>query len=144
MTAALIGHGSAVFMDNSTGVSTELGEITSLTLPNPETQEVEATHFKSPNRRREYIAGLIEDGEGTFEMNLVPGSATDALIRQAQDSGDTRDYRIVIPADNDGETWEVTGQWIVRGYERMVPNDDRMTARLTVRFTGAAAEAAGA
>jgi hypothetical protein len=26
----------------------------------------------SPNRRREYIAGLIEDGEGTFEMNLCP------------------------------------------------------------------------
>lgn len=142
MTDAQIGWGAQFWLDNNLGTLVELGEITGISLPAPETTEVEATHFKSPNRRREYISGLIEDGEGTFEMNYVPGSATDLLVREAQTSGTSRDYKIVIP-DGAG-TWEVTGACIVRRYERNIPIDDRMTASLTVRFTGASTEAAGA
>jgi predicted secreted protein len=142
-TAAQIGHGAEFHLEATAGGTlTELGEITGITLPNPQVSEVEATHFKSPDRRREYISGLIEDGEGTFEMNYVPGAATDALIRAALDDGAARGYMIVVP-DGTG-TWEVTGDCIVRGYERRVPIDDRMTATLTVRFTGSATEAAGA
>jgi predicted secreted protein len=142
MTEAQIGWGAQFWLDSAGGTLTKLGEITGISLPAPETAEVEATHFESPSRRREYISGLIEDGEGTFEMNLVPGSATDVLIREAQSSGTTRDYRIVIP-DGAG-TWQVDGFCIVRRYERNVPIDDRMTASVTVRFTGAITEAAGA
>lgn len=143
-TEAQIGLGTEFWLDNNAGtpVLTKLGEIISVTPPNPQTAEVEATHMGSPNRRREYIAGLIEDGEGTFEMNYVPGSATDVLIRAAQASGLAKNYKIVIP-DGAG-TWEVTGQCIVRGYSRSLPIDNRMTATLTVRFTGASTEAAGA
>lgn len=141
-TEAQIGWGTEFWLDNASGTLTELGEITSVTPPNPQVADVEATHFKSANRRREYIAGLVEDGEGTFEMNYVPGSATDVLIRAAINDGDARDYKIVLP---DGEdTWEITGKCIVKGYERGIPIDDRMTATMTVRFTGASAEAAGA
>lgn len=141
-TEARIGSGAEFWLDNASATLTKLGEITSISLPNPQVADVEATHFGSPDRRREYIAGLIEDGEGSFEMNYVPGSATDVLIRAALDDGVTRDYKIVIP---DGDTgWEVTGSLIVKGFERNVPIDDRMTATLSVRFTGASAEAAGA
>lgn len=141
MADVTIGWGAAFHLDNSTGVLTELGEITGISLPNPQVADVEATHFKSPNRRREYVAGLIEDGEGTFEMNYNPGSASDALIREALTAGTVRDYKIVVP-DGSG-TWEITGSCVVKGYERNVPIDDRMTASLTVRFTGASTEAAG-
>lgn len=141
MTTAKIGYGAEFHLDNASNVLTELGEITAISLPNPQQADVEATHFKSPNRRREYIAGLIEDGEGTFEMNYDPGSATDALIRAALSDGVTRGYKIVVPDSVD--TWEITGDCIVKGYERRVPIDDRMTATLTVRFTGASSEAAG-
>lgn len=143
-TEAQIGLGAQFWLDNDAGtpVLTKLGEILSVTLPNPQVEEVEATHMDSPNRRREYISGLIEDGEGTFEMNYVPGSATDVLIRGALADGKTRGYKIVIP-DGAG-TWEIEGECIVRGYERNIPLDDRMTATLTVRFTGASTEAAGA
>jgi hypothetical protein len=120
---------------------TAIGEVTAVSLPNSQTAEVEATHFLSPNRRREFIAGLIDDGEGTFEMNLDPGSTTDALIRSAQTAGDSRTYEIVVPTSSG--TWKVTGTCIVRGYERRIPIDDRMTAVLTVRFTGSATEAVG-
>ena len=120
----------------------ELAEITSISLPNPQVEDVEATHFKSPARRREYVTGLIEDGEGTFEMNYAPDSATDTLIRAALETGDARAYKIVVPDGAAG--WAVSGTFIVKGYERNVPIDDRMTATMTVRFTGATTEAADA
>lgn len=142
MTEAAIGYGAEFHLATALGVLTELGEITAVSLPNPQVSDVEATHFKSAGRRREYITGLIEDGEGTFEMNYVPGSPTDVICRAALDDGAVRDYMVVLP-DGTG-TWEVTGQCIVKGYERNVPIDDRMTATLTVRFTGASTEAAGA
>lgn len=140
MTEAAIGYGTEFWLDNGSAVLTELGEILSVTPPNPQVADVEATHMKSPNRRREYIAGLIEDGEGTFEMNLVPGSATDELIQEALTDGVARAYKIVLPDGAFG--WEIEGDCIVKGYERNVPIDDRMTATLTVRFTGASTEAA--
>lgn len=141
MADVKIGWGAAFSLHNGTAL-VELAEVTAISLPAPVTAEVEATHFKSANRRREYIAGLVEDGEGTFEMNLNPGSATDALIRAALAAGDARSYKIVIP-DSPTGTWEITGTCIVRSYERSVPIDDRMTASMTVRFTGASTEAAG-
>lgn len=143
-TEAQIGLGTEFWLDNNAGtpVLTQLGEILSVSPPNPQTEEVEATHMASPNRRREYISGLIDDGEGVFEMNYVPGSTTDDLIRDALADGVTRGYKIVLP-DGAG-TWEIEGECIVKGYERNIPIDDRMTASLTVRFTGASTEAAGA
>lgn len=144
MTAARIGSGSEFHLHNglTPGALVEIAEIISVTPPNPQTDDVDATHMGSPNRRREYIAGLIEDGEGTFEMNLVPGSATDQLLVGALQAGNARGYKIVLPTATG--TWEITGTCIVKGYERTVPIDDRMTATLTVRFTGASTEAAGA
>lgn len=138
-----IGLGAEFWLDSAGDVLTQLAEIISVGLPNSQIEDVEATHMASANRRREYIAGLIDDGEGTIEMNYVPGSATDILIRAALTDGVTRDYKAVLPVA-DGSTWEVTGDCIVKGYERSAPIDDRMTATLTVRFTGASSEAAGA
>lgn len=141
MTTARIGMGAQFWLANASAALTQLAEITSITLPNPEVAEVEATHFGSPNRRREYIAGLINDGEGTFAMNFDAGSATDVLIRAALNDGVARAYKIVVP--DGATTWEVTGTCVVRSYQRNIPMDDRMTASLTVRFSGASTEAAG-
>lgn len=140
MTDARIGYGTEFWLDNAMGVLTKLDELLSVTPPNPQIAEVEATHMGSPNRRREYISGLIEDGEGTFQFNYVPGGATDILVQAALNDGVARSYKMVIPDGAFG--WEITGECIVRSWERDIPIDDRMTATLTVRFTGASNEAA--
>lgn len=140
MTAARIGYGTEFYLDDAMGALTKLDEVLSVTPPNPQVADVEATHMTSPNRRREYIAGLIEDGEGTFEFNYVPGNATDDLIQAALSDGAVRSYKIILPDGTSG--WEITGDCIVKGWVRNVPIDDRMTATLTVRFTGASNEAA--
>ena len=142
-TAVTIGSGAEFWLDNAnaTPVLTKLAEIISVTLPNSQVEDVDATHMDSPNRRREFVAGLIDDGEGTIEMNYVPNSATDILIRAALADGKTRNYKVSLLQPT-GPRWEITGQCIVKGYERNVPIDDRKTASLTIRFTGASAEAA--
>lgn len=139
MTDARIGYGTEFWLDNASGTLTQLDEVLSVTPPNPQTAEVEATHMLSPNRRREYVAGLIEDGEGKFEFNYVPGGATDLLIQAAISDGVARSYKIVLPDGSSG--WEITGECIVKGWERTTPIADIMKATLTVRFTGASTEA---
>lgn len=141
-TAVGIGRNSQFHLDDASDSLTQLSEILSVALPNSQIEDVEATHMAS-GTRREYIAGLIDDGEGTIEMNYVPGSDTDVLITAALADGVTRGYKVVLPVA-DGSTWEVTGDCIVKGYEKSVPIGDRMTATMTIRFTGASSEAAGA
>lgn len=134
-TSAQIGMGATVSLDNASGVLTLLGEPISITLPNPQVADVEATHFGSPNRRREYIAGLIEDGEVTFGFNYVPGGAVDVLIMAAIEDGEARTMQVDIPRA--GTTaYRFTFEVIVKGWEKSIPIDDRMTATLTARVTG--------
>lgn len=138
MTNARIGYGARFWLEDNaspTPVLTELSEVISVSLPNSQVEDVEATHMKSPNRRREFIAGLIDDGEGEFGFNLVPGSDTDDLLQAALDDGIARDYKVLIPDGAFGQRF--TGTLIVKGYSRDIPIDGRMTATLTVRFTGA-------
>ena len=136
-----IGLGSEFWLDNASNSLTQLDEVLSVALPNPQIADVEATHMGST--AREFIAGLKDYGDGTVEMNYIPGSATDVLIRAAVADGVTRSFKTVLPVA-DGSTWEITGECIVKGYERSDPIDNRMTATMTVRFTGSPSEAAGA
>lgn len=143
MTAAKTGWGGEFHLDNASGTLTELVEVVSFTLPNSETETIDATHLKSPDRRREYISGMIEDGELEIVINYVPGGATDVLLRAAQADGVTRDYMAVIPRNT--ANWEVTGSCIVTGYDRgEVIADGKMEATVTIRLTGASSEAAAA
>jgi hypothetical protein len=137
-TAVGIGSGATFSLDNASGTLTLLSEIITVTCPNLQIEDVEATHMGSGSYR-EFVAGLRDPGEGAFEFNYVPNSATDILIRAAVADGVGRSYKIVLPIAG-GTTQEITGECIVKGYERNVPIDDRMTATLTVRFTGAPTE----
>ena len=122
----------------------ELAGVFELSPPNEQADDVEITHFKSAGRKREYITGLTETGEGTISMNFVAGSATDLLVQAAKAAGDTRAYRIVIPNAAGEPAWQIDGFCYVKGYERGIPVDDRMTATVTVKFTGDTTEAAAA
>lgn len=136
-TAVGIGLGTEFWLDNASGVLTKLGEVLSVTPPNPQIEEVDATHMDST--AREFIAGLADYGEGTFEFNYIPNNATDQLIRAAIADRVTRSFKIVVPIAAGG-TQEIAGDCIVKGWERTIPIDDRMTASMTVRFTGSPTE----
>lgn len=144
MSDAKLGYGSRFFMKklaNST-VLTKCAEVTGVSLPNEQVAEVEVTHFESPGRTREYIAGLNDAGEITIGMNYLPGSDTDDMIVAAKADGAVRTMRVTVPdGTENGQFFTFPG--FVRGYERDVPIDDKMTAQVTIRIAGSVVQSDG-
>lgn len=142
MTDALTGYGSEFWLDDGSGTLVEIGELIALEPGSEEWGTAEATHFKSPNRRREYIKTLIESGQGSFQVNWLPGSATDTLISAAHNDESSRDFKIVVPSTTG--TWEIEGEVNVLSRTPTIPLDDRMTCNVVLQFTGGRTESAGA
>lgn len=134
MTDAMIGYGTRYrIMDDGTEPDWfEVGEVINVTPGEATADRIDATHMLSPNRRREYISGLIDNGEASFEINWVPGDETDEFLRELFESGETRSHMIVFP---NGAT--VTFDASLLGFSKSVPIDDRMTATITVAVSGA-------
>ncbi len=130
MTDARIGYGTT-YEIFSGGEFVEVAEVSNVTPGEATTDRIDATHMKSPGRRREYISGLIDSGEASFEINWLPGSDTDVLLRGLQTSGETTDHRITFP---NGVT--VTYEAQVTGFGKAVPIDDKMSATLTISVSG--------
>lgn len=145
MSDARIGWGGELQIGTSSAAASlvELGEVRSFNLPQAEADEVEVTHLKSPNRRKEFISGLIDGGQIEAVINYVPGSATDLLLADARDDGDVRAVRFIIPDQTGAAAWQITTSGFVKRYS---PNDvtpgDAITATVTLRITGAISEAA--
>lgn len=139
MTAAKTGWGGEFHFDNNSGTLTEWVEVKGFTLPNGTVEQLDATHLKSPNRRREKVAGMIDDGDLTVRLNYVPGSTTDVNIMQAFTEGDLRDYMAVVPrATTD---WEITGTAFIAGVDRgEITPDGIMEVTVTLTLSGSPTE----
>jgi len=132
MTTARIGYGSKFAVStNDGGAYTDIGEVFNITPPSDSFDMVDATHMQSPNRDREFIIGLNDPGEASFDMNFVPGSASDVLIRAVKAARLSVLCRVTFP---NGATWTFTG--LLMNYEPAVPNEDKMTATVTFKVSG--------
>lgn len=115
----------------------EVCEIFNLTPGSQTADRIDVTHFCSPGRRREYIPGLIDSGEASFETNYIPGSPEDQLILALLNSGHVVQHRITFPQQQGSDVrHRVTFEASVTGYERQVPIDDRMTATVKLAPSG--------
>lgn len=131
-TEAMIGYGTVFEMaeEATPTVFVALGEVINIDPGDDEDEEVEATHYTSPDRTREYIPGLTTPGEATIEGNYIPGSATDVMIIAAR--GKKNVGRITLP-NGVRKTFPV----VRRGYNQAIPIDDRMTFTATFKRAGA-------
>lgn len=133
MADAFIGYGSKfeVGDGDSPEVFTELSEVTDITLPSETVETVDVTHMQSPDRRREYIAGLSDTGEATISMAFIPGSDGDVLLRSMAGTGDVVSCRVTFPNQ---ATW--TFQGFLTGYTPTLPLADKATADVSFKVTG--------
>lgn len=134
-TNAKIGKGTIVRIHNAAvtpPLLTQLGEITSISPPSEATDTIDATHMQSTGRFREFIYGMSDGGDFSFEANYVPGSSDEDLIMAAR--SDQQVVQVEIEYVN-GTTWRFDG--IVTGFEPDVPVDDKMTVAVTLKVTGA-------
>lgn len=141
MTDARIGWGGELHVstDNTEANLFELVEVRECGFPQDETDESEATHLKSPGRRKEFKAGLIDGGEFTASLNYVPGSATDLLLTNAKVLGTTRKIKIVVPDESGtgAADWNMIVSGFVKRYapDTMTPGGV-ITATAVFRVTG--------
>ncbi|MET3925551.1 phage tail tube protein [Devosia sp. 2618] len=131
-TQAMIGYGTVFEMADAATptVFVPLGEVINVDPGEDDDEEVEATHYTSPDRTREYIPGMTTPGAATVEGNYIPGSATDLMIIAAR--GKKNRGRITLP--NGVRT---TFPVVRRGYSQAIPLDDRMTFQATFKRAGA-------
>lgn len=135
---AMLGYGSTFEIATSgaspTGSFVSLGEIFNIKPPSANVDMIDVTHMQSPNRTREFISGLIDTGECSFEMNYIPGSAGDLelweILELAVGVSRRRNCRIRYP-----NTVAHSFSAELQTYEPNVPTDDKMTATVTFKVT---------
>ena len=127
------GFGTTIAYSTDGGTTyTDIGGIHD-TISGPElsADAVEVTDHDSADGWREYIGGLKDAGEVGFKVNWDPADTQhDALVAQV---GNVIDWKITFP---DGAS-TATFQGIMTNYTPDVPLDDRMTAEITIKITGA-------
>lgn len=138
MSDALMGYGSKFQLESTVtpDLFTDLAEVFSITPPAMTVDQIDVSHMQSPNRTREFIDGMIDPGECSIEMNYVPGSASDltllAILATAPGSSRTRTCRIVYP-NGASDTFDAN----LQSYEPDLSTDDKATATVSWRVTGA-------
>lgn len=96
-------------------------------------EQIEVTHLKSPNYRREYVEGFYEDSDFEVVLNSRPLSTTDTTIEAARAAGDVRAFKAVIPEDG-APAAQVEGTCRCIGYDRgRVTADGVLIATATFR-----------
>ena len=97
-------------------------------------EQIEKTHLKSPNWRREYLSGFYEDNDIEILLNSRPMSDTDVLLQAANDGDETLPFLQVLP-ENGVPSTQISGTCRVTGYNRgRVTADGVMEATATVRI----------
>lgn len=134
MTDATIGYGTQVRVGRGeTPVWTALAEIKDVTWPVAEADDIEATNMESPNRTKEFISGLTDNGEVVIPMNWVPGSPTDVLLADLQSTGEL--VQVEFTSNEVGATPEIYVGY-VRRYSRTSPVNDVQMAEAAFRISG--------
>ena len=134
MSNAMIGYNTRFAIEDApgSGVFVELAEVYSVTPPESTVNEVQATHYQSPGRAHEFIAGLTNNGTASAEMNFVPGSATDQRLEALRAAATVLAMRVTYP---NGVT--VTFSAYVASYAKGIPVEDRITATAGFKVAGA-------
>ena len=132
-TSARIGYGAALSKQTAPGppaVFTAIAELLSFDPPGSSVDTVDATHMGSPSAYREFIAGLIDAGEVSAEVNF-----TKAQYGTFQTDIDARAviiYKATLP-DGSALLFDAIPTGVQIG---SVEIDSKITANATWKVTG--------
>lgn len=77
-----------------TEVFTTIAEVTSVKGPSEKAAQIDATSFDSTGM--EYISGLSDSGEVTFDVNFVGSDAQQQGLRTDLRAGTVRNFRLIL------------------------------------------------
>lgn len=117
--------------------------IKSITGPNLQRTTHDTTDMQSPSGFREFIGGLIDPGEVTFEANLLPNDATQNqedggfMAEFDKSSCNSRgNWRVSFPICEGEPAGYLGFAGIVTGQAMQLPLDDLMSFNGTIKVSG--------
>ncbi|NWN89183.1 MAG: outer capsid protein Hoc [Micrococcaceae bacterium] len=114
--------------DPTTETFTPIANITSLTPPGISRETLDVTAHDSPNGYMEFLGGLKDPGEVSFDVNYDP-SEHDMLVGDFEEDLPIN-YEVAFP---DGTVWAFGA--ILTAFEPDAPYDDKLTASMTLKVT---------
>lgn len=138
---AVAAFGAELWVDNSGGTLTQIGEVVAVTPPALSRGTIDTTHHATASGIMTFIgSGVADPGEVSATINYVAGSASDDLLLEAAQSGTVRSFKVVVNAASGQEG--ISGEGIVTGY---TPDssavDGKQTATVTIKASGALTQA---
>lgn len=108
-----------------------VANITSLSGPTLEREEIEVTAHDSPDQYEEFVFGIKRTGELSADVNYDP--AKHDLLLDDWSSSEPRAYRVTWP-DAASTRWQFDAG--LTGLEPEAPHDDKLEASLTFKISG--------
>ena len=132
---AITGNGTTFSYDGGA-----VADVLSISTPSVSTAEIDTTNIGSIHRT--YIAGTIDSGQMTVEIMYDPNSDTD--LEDAWDNTATAApvEKACVITFADAGTATFTFNAILVGFSASVAIDDKVTASITLRVSGAITVAA--
>ncbi len=120
-----------------TELFTTIAEVTGFSGPTTEANEIEVTTLSST--AKEFISGLVDNGEVTLEVNAVPSDTQHNQIRSDISAGTVRNYQIDFNDMPDGGSNPTTYVFaaFVKSFPFSAAADDKLSGTITLRISGA-------
>lgn len=132
-TSATSGY-NVTLAKGGTGTSgTAIAEVVGITGPGYSRNWIDATHLTSDSQAKEFVAGLIDGGEVSVDLNFLPANTTHKLITTDLVDG-SKDAYAITWNDASTTTWSFTAG--VSGFNPSAPKDDRLSATATFKLSG--------
>ena len=137
-TSAVLGQGTLI--QRGDGASPEnfttIAEVLSLQGPSLDSDQIDVTHQQSAARTRDYIQGLKDPGEVSFDLNYIPGNATQNAttgILNDYATGVSSNFRLRFPV-TPAVDWVFAG--FVKSFQPSSSVDEQLKASIVIKVTG--------
>jgi len=140
MSKAFSFYGGQVQIGNQDGTTSPflaetfetVSEVTKCGFSGSKVDLADVSNTQSPNRRREFLATLIDAGSFDFNMNYLPADASQNRINALMTAAQAIDFQVVLPASLGTFVFE----GIITSNDVSLDFDKAATSSCKVKVTG--------
>jgi predicted secreted protein len=129
MSDGIHGHGATLGCGGTT-----VGNIISIGGPNQTRDPIDISTMDSTSKFREFIPGMIDPGEITFECNYDGTAAGTANTLNTWKTNTANTWTVTFNNNGTTSSWACSGFMTALGHA--IPFDDKVTQSVTVKCTG--------
>ena len=136
MSDGILGNGTVLTVSDGTNTTT-IGNVLNIGGPDQTRDVIDITTMDSANLRREFIPGLIDPGEITFDVNYDGTAAGTANDLHNLQTATAMTWKITFndsTVETSKSSFSNTGFMTNLGFQ--IPFDDKVTQSVTVKMTG--------